>query len=244
MSDNPPATTFWFRVGYALERARQTVSARGATSPRLAPADSGDEERPEVHPEGGGPSGATPPPHPDQLRGRLPGVPRDPFLDVGAAWLERKAVSRLIQATGTRRFDLVRAALAGAGAELASIALHAILRGPEVDPPQTDGLATLAGGAADGMVYASMVRPLVPGPLWLRGSAFGVARYLAARGGGLPFVLGSLSPHRQIMGFHALLKPRDQTDDTVVEHLAAGVVLAALYESSDWRRGITPDGTD
>ncbi len=172
--------------------------------------------------------------------------PADPVLDFAAGWLERRVVARLLRSTEPGRLAMTRAALAGAGAELAAVAVHAALAGPN-QKEKADGasaLGALAAGAAEGLVYARLVRPVVPGPTWARGAAFGVARYFAARGGGLPQVLGPLSPHRRFPVFDSLVAPRGSDDDTLAEHLVAGLTLAVIYESSDLSNGTTPEGSD
>jgi hypothetical protein len=103
--------------------------------------------------------------------------------------------------------------------------LEGALRGRKARFPIPGMLIHLLNGSALGIVYA-VVRPLLPGPNWLRGSLFG-----------LLFVLGVWPLTPLLDRIHPLIQrgelPKFNTPvsfgQNIVRHLIFGLVLGLLY---------------
>lgn len=221
-SDDP----VWYRLGYALERVRQTASGVPARIPST----------------------------PTQAAGSA-----NPFVELGVGWLERQLTTRLVARSRDEMSgwsDVARAVVVGATVELALAGLRGLLASPtpasveagaSSDDPvgelPFDALGIAARGAAHGMVFAGLIRPVLPGAAWIQGIEFGFLRYLASRGGGLASVLGGLSPHHRLPGLDGLMAG-EEGEESLGATLAAGVTVALLYESlrsSASNSGIRPD---
>lgn len=231
MSSDPRDDQVWYRLGYALERVRQATEPRGGSVHKAAPVI---------------------PSTPASQRGSL-----NPFLELGAGWLERQVAVRVQGWVGRRARTPWLGAAVGAALELAGAAALGMVRAEQrvraeprsdstvEDAPSDDGervlppppaalipdpLGVAARGAAHGLIYGGLVAPL-PAPGWAKGLGYGVARYLASAGGGLAHVLGPVSPHRAVPLLHTMVADEEQ-EDALVLHLSAGIALALIYGSS------------
>ena len=221
--------SFWFRVGYALERARLPPSAPAAGSGkrtskrRSAPA--GGRARP-----ASGETGAD--------NGRV----TDELLSAGVA----AVAGHLLEAwkpRGRARFTrLLRAGAAGAAAALVLDLVKPFLRGdPDLPILDRETGDRMLAGIGQGLLYAGVVEPRVPGPPLVKGALFGSAEYAAEAAGGLSHLLGAHAPQRRIPFVGGILEDLDPRDRVYLEHLAFGVVLAVLYGSSPSSNGILPE---
>lgn len=212
--------SFWFRLGYALERAKQPTTAQGK---KLAPLAEREKRRPAT-----------------SRRGE--GVPTEEVLTTAITVL----AGRLLAAWRPRRrpgpIRLLRAAVAGGGAALLLDLVKPLLRGrPELPVLDGDTAGRLLAGVGQGLVYGTVVEPRVPGPPLLKGAVFGSAEYAADPAGGLGHLLGSHTPQGRLPIVGHLLDEIDVHDRAYLEHLVFGVALAALYGSSRSSNGMRPD---
>lgn len=217
----------WFRVGYALERARRGRS--GANGAAAAP----DESVPASAPES-----ATVPADASS-REISPVVEKAVAAAVvaGGGALVTAAL-RAWRPRGTPGpIGLARAAAAGAGAAVARMVVQHLLGLGGAPERDSDPLAPVLAGAARGLVYASVVEPRLPGPPLLRGAAYGGLEFAASPWGGLEGLLDTLPPHRRVPFLAALLDARDN-DPTLSGHLLFGIILASLYGRGPSGRGI------
>ena len=231
MSENP---NIWYRIGYALERARQEPALarlRGLEERRNG-GGAGSNDREAPHPRQS-PDGETLPAREDAL---------DALIAAGAGATVGKLVSLVPARRTPGMLSLVRAGLAGAGAAFLRELLDPLLRGearlPHVGPETTD--AALAG-AARGLLYAAVLEPRLPGPVTLRGVLYGSLEYAVSPWGGMTSLLGERAPHRRIPLVQGLFEDYALGEDSYLDHLAFGVALALLYGA-----GSQPDssGTD
>ena len=133
----------------------------------------------------------------------------------------------------------VRAGVTGAFAGLAS---ELVVSGVFQDPIHGEDLREASlRGAALGMIYARLIERWLPGPFWLRGAILGLATHTTRAWGGLPRLLGPLSPHRRI----PLIGDRFESDraesDALWEHVLFGIALAAFYSSKRESNGTSSD---
>jgi len=217
--------SFWYRIGYALEQARLGLRAE---SPEL----SGLAERK---------------PRTREARARAderPTVPVDDLVAVGVS----VAVGRLLDAWHPDRKaglgGLLRGGAAGAGAALLIDLVKPLLRGDEAGLPALDRETAdhLIAGMAQGILYASVVEPRVPGPTLLKGALFGSAEYLADPSGGLAHLLGPVAPQARLPVLGALIEDLEPHDREYVEHVLFGIALAVLYGSSRSSSGTRDEG--
>ncbi|MCG6957178.1 MAG: hypothetical protein LJF04_14410 [Gemmatimonadetes bacterium] len=218
--------SFWFRLGYALERARRTPSraTRRLTSLK-------ERER-----ESTARSVAN-------RRGRPAQRPvSDDLIAAGAAALAAKALDAWRPLRGTGPLRLLKAGVAGAAAALLVDLVRPLLRGT-AELPVLDGSTVdrLLAGAAQGVLYAGVVEPRVPGPALVKGTLYGSTEYIADPAGGLSRLLGSQSPLRRIPVMNHLVEDLDPHDRVYLEHVTFGIALALLYGSSPLSNGIAPD---
>jgi len=234
----PEEESVWFRLGYALERAREQapeVVSRvgyrvGQTRGQLrSPA----ERRTRLR-------GTRPPRRPrteSLVEGISPtGKPWDVVLTVAAAALARQLLEALPRRRKPGLFGLLRAGAAGAGAVL----LRELVRPLVTDQPRETPLAetargTALAGAARGLLYGGLVEPLIPGPPFVRGAAYGLVEHLVSPWGGLTEIAGARAPHRSLPFLSELFEDFEPGEDTLVDHLVFGIALAALYGS--WANG-------
>jgi hypothetical protein len=222
MSETP---SIWFRIGYALERARQEPLVgrlRGLeerrNGRRAAPKDregSDGRQRDAVE-------------HPVAREGAL-----DALIAAGAGAIAGKFVGLVPARRRPGVFGLVRAGAAGAGAALLRELLDPLLRGePRLSRLGPEVAEALFAGAARGLLYASVLEPRLPGPATVRGVLYGSLEYVVSPWGGLTSLLGDRAPHRRIPLLEGLFEDYALGDDGYVDHLTFGVALALLYGSA------------
>jgi hypothetical protein len=218
--------SFWYRLGYALERARQTPSR---ATRRLASLQERDRERT-------GPAVASR----RQIKAQRPVA--DDLIGAGAAALAAKALDAWRPRRGTGPLNLLKAGVAGAAAALLVDLVRPLLRGTS-ELPVIDGntVDRLLAGAAQGVLYAGVVEPRVPGPALVKGTLYGSTEYIADPAGGLSRLLGGHSPLRRIPVMNHLVEDLDPHDRVYLEHVTFGIALALLYGSSPRSNGIAPD---
>jgi hypothetical protein len=205
--------SLWFRLGYALERARQ---APGAGARKFATL---EERRP-----------ATP-------RKRLLPTPAqwpaaDQLLASGAVALAAKALDAWRPRRRTGAKDLLKAGLSGAAAALAVEAVRPLLQGraelPELD---RDTVERILVGAGQGLVYGAVIEPRLPGPALFKGTLYGSAEFAVDPAGGLARLLGPHAPLRGVPVLGSLLDGLTPHERSYVEHVAFGVAVALIYGS-------------
>lgn len=205
--------TFWFRVGYALERTR-----------RLAPKLPGP---------GAGDARDEDPPLPSESDTRLRAL-----LVAGAGTV----ASRVLKLWPGRRVpgvvSLTCAGISGVGAALLVELLRPLTEDEAPGAGLDDGLGdALLSGAGRGLLYGGVVEPRIPGPPVVRGALYGTTEYMLSPWGGLARILGPASPHRRIPVVSDLVEPAEEEGGTFVDHLLFGVTLALLYGALPLRRG-------
>jgi hypothetical protein len=218
--------SFWFRLGYALERARQTPSR---TRHRLAPLQ--ERERTSTAREVA-----------KRRATRAQRPVADDLIAAGAAALATKALDAWRPRRGTGPFRLLKAGVAGAAAALLVDLVRPLLRGT-AQLPVLDGSTVdrILAGAAQGVLYAGVVEPRIPGPALVKGTLYGSTEYIADPAGGLSRLLGGQSPLRRIPVMNRLVEDLDPHDRVYFEHVTFGIALAFLYGSSPRSNGIAPD---
>ena len=217
----PPKQSFWFRLGYALERARQSPPTAGRTLRGL-------KERATVRTNADR----------EDTQSLWPSV--DELVTSGAAAAVAKVLDGWQPRGRTGVGGLLRAGAAGAVAALVVDMLSPILRGPRAPLSKTPTDRLLAG-VGQGLVYGGVVEPRVPGPAVVKGALYGTAEYAVDPVGGLSHLLGSYAPHHRLPLVAHLLDSLESQDRTYVEHVVFGVALAVLYESSPSSNGIRAD---
>lgn len=216
--------SFWFRVGYALERARQPAPPHGKKLSTLA-------ER------------AKPKPATSRRSGEL--VPTEDLVTTAITVLAGRVLATWRPRRKPGPIRLLRAALAGGGAALLLDLLRPLLAGrPELPVLDRDTTGRVLAGVGQGLVYGTVVEPRVPGPPLLKGALFGSAEYAADPAGGLGHLLGQHTARGRLPVVSELLDEIDVHDRAYLEHLVFGVALAVLYGSSRSSNGIRPDEED
>jgi hypothetical protein len=219
---------FWYRVGYALERARRPSTRRergrlaGLTERASEETLDAAEERAESNGSGGFLSEQLVTAGVAALAGRL--------LDV---WEPKRSV----------RFSrLLWAGAAGAAAALLVDAVRPFLRG-EPNRPVFDRATAdrLIAGVSQGLLYGAVIEPRVPGPTVLKGALFGSAEYAADAAGGLVRLLREHTPHGRLPVVGRMLEEIDPHDRVYLEHLAFGIALAVFCGSAPSSNGAEDD---
>ena len=134
---------------------------------------------------------------------------------------------------------LMRGAIAGAGAA-GALLIYRILAGTEEERKARTGRESeeeasgevidgLLAGAGRGLVYASLLSPVLPGPPPLRGAIVGTLEYLTVPFGGLYARLQTLAPFGRIPLVSLLLDIGDAEDGPYAEFLIQGVVMGTIY---------------
>lgn len=218
--------SIWYRIGYALERARVNVPkspARKLTSLAERRREGGARTRDEDAVDGGTPGGA------DDLLASAAVVALGKVLE---GWHPRRPSGLL---------RLVRAGASGAVAALLVELLRPLITGdPHARSLDEDTVDRLLAGAGQGLVYGAVVEPRLFGPDMLKGTLYATAEYALHPLGGLHRLLGAHAPLRRIPGVGSLLDGLDPHDRVYLEHVTFGIALALLYgpESRSRSNGI------
>jgi hypothetical protein len=215
----------WFQIGHAIERARHGVPAKGTSvaslRDRLAQR---EEERAQ------------------ERETRSPVPTSDDLMTAGVAMI----VDRVLGSWGRRAEPgftrLVRAAASGAAAALIVDLVRPLLRGePGLPVLDRDTADRIIAGAGQGLVYGAVVEPRVPGPSLAKGVLFGSAEYMADPLGGVSGLLGQHAPQNRLPVVGDVLDRLEDHEQAWLEHVAFGIALAVIYESSDSSNGILND---
>ena len=209
----------WYRLGYLLERARESPGDARDTLGDLV------ERVRDVIPGGKKDQGRKSP---------FPLPEADQIVAAGLTAVAAKLLSAWRPSHRTGVGDLLRAALTGAGAAVVVELARPLLRGERALPELDDGtFDRVLAGVAQGLVYAAVVEPRVPGPGLLRGAVYGTAEYAAVPLGGLSKVFGRATPQGRIPMVGRLLEGPDGRERSFLEHLAFGAVMGALYGTDE-----------
>jgi hypothetical protein len=200
----------WYRIGYALELAKQRLPAvrEGAEAARRRPR---------------GPTAKRPDDWLEQI------------LAVGTGAVASRFLGALPGRGKPGTLRLVHAAVAGAGAA-AVLALFRSRYAPR-DREPTEPLQELLSGAGRGIVYGSVLEPHLVGPSAVRGAMFAALEYAISPWGGLDGVLGAASPRRTLPILGALLGTDALEAESITEHLVFGSTLGILYGVAKDRSG-------
>ena len=217
----PDRSDIWYRLGYALETARQ---GRARASLDLLETGRSPRKRKDGAPTTNEPDAAD----------ETPTGALDLLLAAGTGTL----VTRLLRAWPARRSPsltrLVRAGAAGAAATFLRELLEPLLRGDPRLPTWDEGLGDrLTAGLARGLVYGAVLEPRLPGPGLFRGIAYGTTEYLMSPWGGLRSALGKNAPYAKLPVVSSLLDDPEAGEQAFLDHIVFGVALAVLYGNDD-----------
>lgn len=223
----PPKQSLWFRLGYALERAREGPPAAGRSLRGLA-----EQQAKPLKAEGESGPG-----------------PAWPSIDSIVASGASAAVAKVLNGWKPQRkastLRLLRAGAAGAAAALLVDMLRPLIHGePGVGPLDKETVDRLIAGIGQGLVYGAVVEPRIPGPTLVKGALYGTAEYAVDPVGGLSRLLGPHAPQHRLPVIGHLLEDLDPHDRAYAEHMVFGVALALLYGSSPSSNGIRIDVDD
>ncbi|NNK61665.1 MAG: hypothetical protein HKO98_00520, partial [Gemmatimonadetes bacterium] len=179
----PDRSDFWYRLGYALESARQgrarasldTLAGTRVSRARHdgAPTRSEPEGRRRLR-SGDGEDASS-------GSGAL-----DLLLAAGTGTMMTRVLRAWPARTSPSLTRLVRAGAAGAAATFLRELLDPLLRGDARLPTWDEGLGErITAGLARGLVYGAILEPRLPGPSLARGAAYGATEYLLSPWGGL-----------------------------------------------------------
>lgn len=217
MSSDP---SIWYRVGYALERAR---AHQPSSEEEAAPQSKRGRSRSAKVAEPAWPSA-------------------DDLIASGVAALAGRLLGAWRPTRKVTFSRLLRAGAAGAGAALLLDMLKPLISGrAELPVFDREMGSRLLAGAGQGLLYGSVVEPRVPGPAVVKGVVFALAEYMADPAGGLTHLLGSHTPQGRLPVVAGLLEELEPHDREYLEHLAFGVALAVLCGASPSRNG-APEG--
>jgi hypothetical protein len=203
----------WYRIGFALETAKRRLPEAQATAGKL------------LKHTGKKPKKGKPAPLDEATQKLL-----DAVLTVGAGTVLTRFLGFWPGRGRPGLFGLGRAGAAGAGAAFLAELLRPVLAGEKPANPDADDLTdVLLSGVGRGLVYAAIIEPRLPGPFYLRGSAYGALEWALTPWGGLEELAGPAAPHRKIPVLSTLLQGRKEEEE-LLEHLAFGIALALLYE--------------
>jgi hypothetical protein len=221
-------TQFWHRIGYALERAKDAPSDATSILSGLT------ERVREASPRKGA-----------ERKSPFPLPETDQLVAVGLTAIAGRLLAAWRPRHSTGITDLLKAGLTGAGAALLIELARPLLRGergvPSIDEETFDRMLT---GVAQGLAYAAVVEPRLPGPGMLRGAVYGAVEYAVVPLGGLAKLFGKATPQGRLPVLGQVLDRVDAKDRAFLEHLAFGVVIGALYGTRGDSSGIRFDIDD
>ncbi|MFQ5538314.1 MAG: hypothetical protein ACE5GJ_12780 [Gemmatimonadota bacterium] len=215
----------WYRLGYALERARHapTASAEKLSGLRERIRASHTPKRSKGSPA---------------ARRREEGV-GDELMASAAVALAARLLGAWRPREGRGLGSALKGAAAGGAAALLLELVRPLLEGRpglgELDNQTPD---VLLHGAVQGVVYGTVVERWIPGPPLLKGLLYGSAEYAVDPLGGLPGLLGPRTPLSKVPVLMHLLEDVTGEDRGILEHLTFGVALALLYRSSPSSNGM------
>lgn len=209
----PKKDDLWYRIGFALETARQRIPPSPAPAGKLLKKSLKKRRKGKPAPL-------------DEASHKL----LEAILSVGAGTV----LTRLLAFWPGRRspglLGLGRAGAAGAAAAFLAELLRPALTGAKSQSSIEDDITDiLLSGAGRGLLYAAIVEPRIPGHSIIQGSTYGALEWALSPWGGLEELAGSAAPHRKIPILSVLLQGRKEEED-FLEHLAFGIALALLYE--------------
>lgn len=223
-----PKRSIWFHLGHAFEKARlgapptrsvTGLAGRGRSERGAARRDHGTVE----------------------ARAAIPSA--DDLMAAGVAMLVDRALAGWGKRSEPGFTRLARAGMAGAAAALVVDLVRPLLNGrAEMPVIDRETASRLVAGVGQGLVYASIVEPRVPGPAAIKGALYGSAEYAMDPMGGLAGLLGSHTPHGRLPVIGAVVDGLDRHDRAYLEHVVFGIALALIYESSVSSNGIRPEG--
>lgn len=215
----PSEQSLWFRLGYALERARSPLPAAGKRLEGLGKRARGAAVRRPKDEDGVGRTS-------------------DELLTAGLVLAAGKLLDAWRPHRKVRFSGLLRAAAAGAGAALALELVKPLLRGrPELGALDRSTVDRVLAGLGEGLVYGAVVEPRLPGPALLKGAVFGSVEYAADAAGGLTHLVGAHTPYARLPVIGRLLEDLDPHERDYVEHLVFGIAVGLLYGASGSSNG-------
>ena len=198
----------WYRIGYALELARQRSPSSRNGDPRPNKNGAGRIRKKRA--------GAEKPTERDDLFEQLVGL--------GSGVAVKQLLGALPKRRPGRRGWLLRAAVAGAGAAAVLALYRRYYLDADVDP-----VRDLLAGAGRGILYGSVVEPHMIGTGLFKGVTYGALEYAASPWGGMDGLLGAASPHRTVPMLGALLGADALEAESITEELLFGTTLGVLY---------------
>ena len=222
MAESP---SIWFRLGYALEKARQEPPSTRLKGLVQRPSAGG---RPGPKDEGR----ATPRQRPGSGRETGQQEALDAFVTAAAATLAGQAL-RFLPARGAPGIvQVLLAGASGAAAALLRELVDPLLRGrPTLAPLGPQVGKALLSGAARGLLYGAVIDTRLPGPPLARGVLYGSVEYAVSPWGGLTTLLGEKAPHHRLPFLAGLFEDYRLGEDSYLDHVVFGLALAALYGS-------------
>jgi hypothetical protein len=218
----PHNKSFWYKVGFALEKALQAPSSGGKALASLKDRRESAQQR---------------------TSRKIPSPESWPTADElvasGMAAVAGRVLEKWHPRGGTSVVRLVRAGASGAAAAFLVEFLRPLAEGRIEAPDMSRELADrVLVGAGQGLVYGSLVEPRVPGPAAVKGAVYGSAEYAVDPMGGLSRLLGPHSPQGRLPVVAHLLDDLDRHDRAYMEHVVFGIALALLYGSSRSNSGM------
>lgn len=218
----PHKKSLWYKVGFALEKARQAPASGGKALASLK-----DRTRPAEEKSS------------RKIQNPESWPTADELVASGAAALAGRVLDGWRPRSRGGAARLIRAGIAGATAAFVVEVVRPFLEGrieaPTLDRELVDRLLV---GAGQGLVYGGVVEPRIPGPAMVKGALYGSAEYAVDPMGGLSHLLGGHAPQGRLPVVASLLEDLDGHDRAYVEHVAFGIALAILYGSSPSSNGI------
>lgn len=218
----PHKKSLWYKVGFALEKARQAPASGGKALASLK-----DRTRPAEEKSS------------RKIQNPESWPTADELVASGAAALAGRVLDGWRPRSRGGAARLIRAGIAGATAAFVVEVVRPFLEGrieaPTLDRELVDRLLV---GAGQGLVYGGVVEPRIPGPAIVKGALYGSAEYAVDPMGGLSHLLGGHAPQGRLPVVASLLEDLDGHDRAYVEHVAFGIALAILYGSSPSSNGI------